>query len=329
MERVLGHLPKFGTLCTLRLESLDMRQPHENLALDVTALQKLEHLTIANFHVNSIAAPRSCTLHACWDVGRDARPQELLEAWLCSTMWSSATIPLASLLLHDSGTTTTPAGMQALEEILSGKRRLDYLSLQLCDLIDLMDKDGAESFERLQVSKHHWQGILRARNLRLYADDDVLVSFSGIPSWKRLSLETFKQVDLYAHSMSSLLAGLRDFNVFGVPLAPLAVQLGAEMARAWRQCHVRRRPPGEGPYCPPGVYHVTSVSEDDMERFDEVMSCGCQCCLLCLRRDGTLPMHFRLPKIGCPFGTLLKTGTDGSARSSLASFSSSADDDIM
>lgn len=61
-----------------------------------------------------------------------------------------------------------------------------------------------------------------------------------------------------------------------------------------------------------GVVHVTSVAEDGMQSFDEAMSCGCQCCLLCLRRDGVLPREFRVAAVTeSPFGTILKDEGDG------------------
>ena len=298
MECVIVHLPKLGASCTLKLESLSMRQP-QNLALNVTALKELEHLTIVNFYVNSIAAPRGCMLHACWeDKAYEGNNVVSLEAWLCSTMGSSANIPLASLLLHDSSGSTT-AGLQALEEILSGERRFDVLSLELSDLM--------ESDMPLEVSEHRWQGILRARNLRLAAvDKRVLVLLSGIPSWERLSLEAdeHRAVCLFTHSMSSL-AGLQDFNVYGMQQVPLAVQLGTQMARAGRRCHVRLCTGPAPAWLVQGGHHITSVSEDDMSSFDEIMTCGCQCCLLCLRRDGILPRDFReLPRMHSPFGTL-------------------------
>jgi hypothetical protein len=54
-----------------------------------------------------------------------------------------------------------------------------------------------------------------------------------------------------------------------------------------------------------GTYEVTDVSEADQESFDQAMSCGCQSCLLCLRRSGVLPRDFQvLSKILSPFGTL-------------------------
>jgi hypothetical protein len=81
--------------------------------------------------------------------------------------------------------------------------------------------------------------------------------------------------------------GLREFDVCSVPRPALAVRLGDGMARTGRTCQVR--PCSEGRGWDHGAVHLTSVAQDGMQSFDEAMSCGCQCCLLCLRRPGSLP----------------------------------------
>ena len=103
--------------------------------------------------------------------------------------------------------------------------------------------------------------------------------------------------------MGSLLAGLQDFIIYGKPRAPLALQLGAEMARAGQPCHAVMRPR----LVEEGVCHVTNMLADAWRSFDEAMLCGCQCCLLCLRRSGVLPKDLQvLPKVWAPFGTLME-----------------------
>ena len=131
--------------------------------------------------------------------------------------------------------------------------------------------------------------------------------------------------------MGHLVAGLGSFRLSGRIPPSLIDQLSAELARTGRPCHhgvsalpaissddawsvacsaaccgwewiistpVRVSDPQDG------RYEVTDVSEADDKSFDLAMSCGCQSCLLCLRRSGVLPRDFQvLPKFGSPFGT--------------------------
>lgn len=42
------------------------------------------------------------------------------------------------------------------------------------------------------------------------------------------------------------------------------------------------------------VYHVTNLFSDAWRSFGEAIACGCQCCLLCLRRGEVLPAGFSI-----------------------------------
>ena len=123
------------------------------------------------------------------------------------------------------------------------------------------------------------------------------------PSWDRLSLESDKDVHLSVQSMGSMLARLQEFTFSGRVRAALAFQVGAEMARMGRFCQMRARAPYGGDSC--GDHDITNVSESGLESFDEIMSCGCQCCLVCLRRNGQLPRDFQVTaRMPSPFGTM-------------------------
>ena len=284
MGQVLQELPQFSVLRTLRLQS-SLYKPLR-MALDVTALPELKHLSIVNFSVKSIAAPQGCQLHASWN---DPDGTEDHVAWLRSSMWASWNIPLSSFQMHEENHVMDDA-LKVLEGILSRSAPLIYLCLDICRLVG-----NGKPFE---ISEHRWQGIVRAKNLRLmtHAIDGFAQLSLGkcTPAWERLSLEAADEIDLDSQSKSSIFAGLQEFTVCGKPRAPLAVRICSELQHMGRTCHVRActesfrgEVPGDG------VYHLTSVSEGDTQSFDEAMACGCQSCLLCLRRNGDLPAAFK------------------------------------
>lgn len=113
------------------------------------------------------------------------------------------------------------------------------------------------------------------------------------PSWDRLSLESDKDAGLSVQNMSSMLARLQEFTFSGSVRAALAFQVGAEMARMGRFCQMGARKPCGGNSWPDHDHDITNVPESGLESFDEIMSCGCQCCLVCLRRNGQLPRDFQ------------------------------------
>ena len=173
---------------------------------------------------------------------------------------------------------------------------LDYLCLELGGLVEGEDTP-------LTLSELQWQGIWKAKTLRLVTEVEGLAVLAlGVgPEWERLSLEAVDEIDIQALSC----------KVFGKPRAQLAVHLGDGMARTGRTCHVRPRRENRD-WNTEGVVHVTSVAKDGMQSFDEAMSCGCQCCLLCLRWAGVLPREFRVAAVAeSTFGTILKDEGDG------------------
>ena len=320
MGQVLQQLPQLRALRTLSLESLSVYKPL-HMALHVTALPDLKHLSIVNFSVDSIAAPQGCQLHATWDnpEGELYALRDMLDfgAWLSSSMWASANIPLSSLRMRD-GCHVTDAVLKALEGFLSRSGPLEYLCLDIDRLVD--------DSKPLEVSEHRWQGILRARNLRIVMRTvygcALLSLGESSPAWEHLSLEAAGEIDLCSQSKSSIFAGLQEFNVCGKPRAPLAMGIHSELQRTRRTCHeraCRESPEGDEPWQTEGVYHLTSVSEGDMQSFDETMACGCQSCLLCLRRKGDLPAAFKeIPAMQSSFGTLGYSGTSGSEPDDIA-----------
>ena len=226
----------------------------------------------------------------------------------------------------------------SLFRILRREGSLNYLCLELRGLVEGEDSP-------LILSEDLWQGIWKAKTVRLVTEMEGLAALAlGVgPEWERLSLEAVDEIDIHPQSirgvvarmmalnmlprlppdmveeeardhmqhMRSMVEGLREFNVCGRPRTPLAVHLGDGMARSGRTCHVRPRRENYD-WRTEGVFHVTSVAEDGMQSFDEVMSCGCQCCLLFLRRAGVLPREFRVAAvIESPFGTILKDEGDG------------------
>ena len=281
MTRQLVH---FRALRTLSLEAVNANQPLR-MALDVTALTELKHLAIHNFCMDSIAAPQGCKLHARWTGNNNSglARQQGHNGWLCSSMWQRMKVPLVSFSLQvRSRDKFLAASLAALESIVSRGRPLEYLCLINCWLVN--------AYTPLEISEHRWRGILKARTLRLVTSGTLAELLLGdCPSWERLSWEAGEaEIDLRCDSMGSLLAGLREFNICGKPRAPLALQLGAEMARGGRPCHAVMC----ASQVSQGVYHVTNLFADAWRSFDEAMSCGCQCCLLCLRRGGVLPAGF-------------------------------------
>ena len=247
IKRVIVQLPQFTALRTLSLECVGMNQPLR-MALDVTSVTTLEDLAIENFSVDFIAGPPRCKLHACFaklidgvaDFGRGCID---VEPWIFSNMRSSKNIPLSSFSLHNLGGLSEES-WEALGNVLNTGWPLDYLYLDMNAL--------SEELGPLDISEHRWQGLLTAKKLRISGyRARVLRADGACPSWERLSLESADDAGLSVQSMSSMSARLRaeiggEFTFPGSVRAPLAFQLGAEMARMGRACRLRAHEPCGG-----------------------------------------------------------------------------------
>ena len=306
-ERVLAQLPSFRALRMLCLEHSKSKRIAlpQGMGVDLTGVPTLKHFAIVNWYADSIRGPEGCKLHASYDPNGFGGPSRSAQ-FVFSGMWASKNLPLASFFPIDQNG-GQDAALEALDKILSQDGPLDFVYMEL-------DHAFGSSRKPLEISEQRWQGLLTASNLRLFTWEGCILRLPGAcPAWKCLNIISEGEIDLSRQSMGHLVAGLKSFYLSGsVPLS-LSDQLSAKLARTGRQCHVSAHSPISSDdenhiarHPRDGLFDVTNVSEADQESFDLSMSCGCQCCLLCLRRSGVLPREFQvIPKTWSPFGTLL------------------------
>ncbi len=250
--------------------------------------------------INALLCTQGCKLHASWDDDGDfiMRDDNVL-GWLESPAWVNPSLPLSSLWLRSEGVSFDQEA-ERLCEVLSGGRDLDSVSL-------IVYKFGTHD-SPIEISERCRQGLLSAKTLRIRSDEGCFLRVTGSnPCWEHLSIEACGDVDIEVPCKDALLYGLKDFSLYGKVATPLSVHFAVALTKRGDTCHVRTL--GDH-FCDvsssfANMYYLTSVSEDRTLEFDEVMSCGCCACMLCLRKAGKVPEEFQVSlKQRSPFGDL-------------------------
>ena len=278
----------FRTLQTLVLGGSTLERRAE---LDLAELCALEHLHIMNFAPRSISACRGCKLHLSWDAGVPlVASSSCFRNWLGSKLWTSLTMPLASIRLRYTRW-MSQEDMEALKQLTNQEIPLEHISLAVFMF-------GSDS-EPIQIAKQQWQSLLTtsvlhistvtACNLRLLSDR---------PSWTHLFLHSDDSVEMEADGMPGTLQALKHCMIICRSFrCNMLEQLGAAACHQGNASHAIAAINYENDCLrkPHGPYSLsTVVGTDKMQHFWSVMACGCHACLLCLRRDGRVPEDIRL-----------------------------------